>query len=49
MVKAREERNSRALVVTGEGREGDGVFQYSGTETGDTRVGGVWMGVGGSG
>ena len=39
MVKAREERNSRALVVTGEGREGDGFYWYAGKDTGDAQAG----------
>ena len=40
MVGARKERKSRSLVVTGEGRGGDG-FWYAGTGTGDDRVGGL--------
>ena len=40
MVGAREERKSQSLVVTGEGREGDGFYWYAGTETGDSQVGG---------
>ena len=37
---AREERKTRALVVTSDGREGEVFFWYVGTETGDARVGG---------
>ena len=39
VVGAREERRSWSLVVTAEGKEDEG-FRYSGTETGDARVGG---------
>ena len=41
MVGAREERKSRSLEVTGEGREGDGFFRYAGTDKGEAWVGGL--------
>ena len=37
-VGARKERKSRALVVMGEGRVGDGFFWYAGMDTCDARV-----------
>ena len=37
---AREERKIRALVVTGEVREGGRIFWYDRKETGDALVGG---------
>ena len=41
MVRKREERKSRDMVMMGEGMEGDGFFlRYTGKETGDARVGG---------
>ena len=39
VVRAMEERKIWDLVVTVEGREGNGVFWYTGTEIGDDWVG----------
>ena len=40
VVRAREGLNSQTLVMTGEGGEGTDLSRYSGTETGNTQVGG---------
>ena len=40
VVGAREERKIQSLAMKGEGWEGDDLFRYTGTDTGDTQVGG---------
>ena len=40
VVRDREGRKSRTLVMTGEGGEGTDLSWYAGTEAGESRVGG---------